>query len=475
MEAKETIVERLRRIYGDIQPTLPDGDAAPVGSYGALGDLNCPICGGVGYVTMDLPLGDPDFGRIRPCDCRKQAADDARHLTQLRQSNLIGYERMTFDTFDAERFDLRPNQKEALIRAKKMAMSFAANWKGWLFFQGGYGVGKTHLAAAIANEALRSGMDCIFQPVPDLLDWIRATYERGGEAYATRFERIKNVPVLVLDDLGAESGTEWADEKLFQIFNHRVVHDLATVITTNIDPKEMDGRIESRLNDPSLVTRIFLDIRDYRKPLIEGRTISTLRDYPDCTFATFDLRTNESISAEGRTELETALRKAREYAANPCGWIVFSGPNGVGKTHLAAAIGNEVDKRSEVRFVSVSELLDHLRATFNPSSSVSFDRLFESVKNSPVLILDYLNTSVATPWAKEKLFQIVSHRSLLRLPTVVTTNMAIKDLEPGIQSRFLDSKIVTIVTMFDVPMYGRSDDILPSREKGQRYNKFKLK
>lgn len=475
MEAKETIVERLRRIYGEIQPTVTTDGADPVGSYGALGDLNCPVCGGVGYVTIDRPLGDPDFGRIWPCECRKQAADDARQLEKLRMSNLIGYERMTFDTFDAERVDLRPSQRETLARAKKMAMNFTTSWKGWLFFQGGYGVGKTHLAAAIANEALRLGMDCIFQPVPDLLDWIRATYERGGEAYTARFERIKSVPVLVLDDLGAESGTEWADEKLFQIFNYRVVHHLATVITTNIDPKEMDGRIESRLNDPSFVTRIFLDIRDYRKPLVEGRTISTLRDYPDCSFASFSLRSDETISAEGRSELETALRKAREYAASLRGWLVFSGPNGVGKTHLAAAIGNEVDKRSEVRFVSVSELLDHLRATFNPSSSVSFDRLFESVKNSPVLILDYLNTSVATPWAKEKLFQIVSHRSLLRLPTVVTTNMAVKDLEPGIQSRFLDAKLVTIVSMFDVPMYGINSDSLPRREKKGRYDKFKLK
>ncbi len=55
----------------------------------------------------------------------------------------------------------------------------------------------------------------------------------------------------------------------------------------------------------------------------------------------------------------------------------------------------------------VPDLLDHLRATFSPSSTVSLDRRFEEVRTTPLLILDDLGTQSATPWAREKLYQIV--------------------------------------------------------------------
>ena len=89
-----------------------------------------------------------------------------------------------------------------------------------------------------------------------MLDWLRASYSAYSDSYQERFDRIRTVPVLILDDLGAESGTEWAGEKIFQILNYRTVNQLATVITTNAGLSELDGRIASRLSDPALVTQI---------------------------------------------------------------------------------------------------------------------------------------------------------------------------------------------------------------------------
>jgi DNA replication protein DnaC len=85
--------------------------------------------------------------------------------------------------------------------------------------------------------------------------------------------------VLILDDLGEESQTSWAEEKLFQLFNHRYNHRLPTVVTTNRLPEKIDQRIWSRINDRSLVVAVEVGAPDYRlraprerRPLNRGAT-----------------------------------------------------------------------------------------------------------------------------------------------------------------------------------------------------------
>jgi DNA replication protein DnaC len=163
------------------------------------------------------------------------------------------------------------------------------------------------------------------------------------------------------------------------------------------------------------------------------------------TFASFDLRKKEGLETEDQKSLERAFQAAREFADNPRGWIVFTGPYGCGKTHLAAAIANyrtEVD--SPPMFVIVPDLLDHLRATFSPSSSVTLDRLFEEVRSAPILILDDLGTQSMTAWVREKLYQLFNHRYLAELPTVITTAYLKEDIDPRLRSRMEDRRICDI-------------------------------
>ena len=99
------------------------------------------------------------------------------------------------------------------------------------------------------------------------------------------------------------------------------------------------------------------------------------------------------------------------------------GNYGSGKTHLAAAIANVQQERgAQVVFVTVPDLLDYLRVTFSPNSTGSFDRRFQTVRSAPLLVLDDLSTESATAWAKEKLFQLLNHRYVAGLPTVITSS-----------------------------------------------------
>ena len=116
------------------------------------------------------------------------------------------------------------------------------------------------------------------------------------------------------------------------------------------------------------------------------------------------------------------------------------GSNGCGKTHLAAAIANHLsDQGYPVLFVFVPYLLDHLRATYSPQSAVRYDKRFEEISEAPFLVLDGLGTESATPWAREKLYQIFNHRYVARLPTVITTTWRVEEIDPMLRTRILDS------------------------------------
>ena len=289
-----------------------------------------------------------------------------------------------------------------------------------------------------------------------MLDHLRATFSPNSPTgYDERFEQIRNTPLLILDDLGAQSNSDWAQEKLYQIFNHRYNSRLATVVTTNLELEAIEIRIRSRMVDPSLVQIIHIAAPDFRRAGVdqEQSELSTLSLHHDQTFDNFDLRERELPRGQA-SNLRNAYDTAREFAEAPADWLVFNSVGfGNGKTHLAAAIANEIQKRGEpVLFILVPDLLDHLRATFNPASGARYDKRFDEVKTAPLLILDDLGTESATAWAREKLYQLFNYRYTARLPTIITTATPIDEIDPRLATRMLDGSRCTFF-LLEVPSY----------------------
>ena len=90
-------------------------------------------------------------------------------------------------------------------------------------------------------------------------------------------------------------------------------------------------------------------------------------------------------------------------------------------------------------FVVVPDLLDYLRASFSPQAAVSLDRRFDDIKKVPILVLDDLGTESATPWAREKLFQLLNYRYDAALPTVITTSQSEDKIDPRLSTRMNDA------------------------------------
>ncbi len=417
-------------------PTSSKADGSSVEPRPA--NESCPVCGGFGVIGYDVPLDDPRFGKAYPCPtCGEQRRKERRDVLRP-LSNLDDYADKTFESFQVELRELNKAQQESLVHAWTACRAFAESPNGWLLLQGSYGCGKTHLAAAIANARVEAGQPTLFITVPDLLDHLRSTFAPDAEVdYDSLFERVRTISLLVLDDLGAESPTPWAQEKLYQIVNFRYARRLPTVFTTNVELDRLDPRIASRLSDIDVTTRVNILAPDFRDREARAGEATYLRLYTDLTFESWDARPN--LPKKDRDNLQRALNQARAFAMKPSGWLVLTGSYSCGKTHLAAAIANHRQASGEAALiVNVPDLLDYLRATFGPESRASYDRRFNELRNAPLLVLDQLGVENPSSWAREKLFQLLEHRFLAKLPTVITTNLSLEELDqkdPRLASR----------------------------------------
>ncbi len=400
-----------------------------------------------------------------PCECKRRELERGQIARLRRYSNLGPLVRLTFDNLIPQGRRGDPKNQERFARAYKAAREFAQNPKGWLVLTGVSGCGKTHLAAAIANYCIARGHPAFFIVVPDLLDHLRSTFSPSSEiSYDELFEQVKNAPLLVLDDLGTQSSTPWAREKLFQVINHRFNAQLPTVVTMNIPLEELEERLCTRLTDPNL-SRVYL-VEEREAPVLGHIGGLGLELLSSMTFENFDSR-RVNLPLELQQNLEEAFRRARQFAEQPEGWLVLLGTRGCGKTHLAAAIANyRLQQGQPVFFIEVADFLDHLRFTFSPDSKVTYDELFERVKKAPLLILDDFGEQSTTPWAQGKLYQIINYRYNARLPTVITTSLSLDEIESRMSSRMADPRL-SLVFNIRAPDY-RVDRVSTERSAPQR-------
>ena len=209
-------------------------------------DGRCSTCGGAHFVRYSVPPDDERFGKLIPCPHCRETDDD----TINRLGSLAGLPPATRQTHRFPRW-----QKSAgLAQCYNYALAFANGKRShpFLTFAGEPGTGKTHLAIAITWHWLECATGVVaYWQVEVFLDGLREGYaqaqaNKDDGTYVT-LNFAKKCSLLVLDDLGAEKATDWSTAKLDEIIDHRYLHQLATVVTLNVQPAALPPRLADRL------------------------------------------------------------------------------------------------------------------------------------------------------------------------------------------------------------------------------------
>ncbi len=190
-------------------------------------------------------------------DARREILRQEAAVSKARSLSIVG-DRFAHRTFGT--FKTRPENAQALVAAR---YAIADTPIIGAAFYGAPGVGKSHLAGAVAHELIGRGTAVIVDSVNALLRRIRSTFDAGVQLTEDEVvRRVSSVPLLVLDDLGKEHLTPWSATTLWDIVNARYERNLPLIVTSNSDlaglaarySRSIDGLDEQTL--PAMFDRI---------------------------------------------------------------------------------------------------------------------------------------------------------------------------------------------------------------------------
>ncbi|MBD5429038.1 primosomal protein DnaI [Lactobacillus sp.] len=136
---------------------------------------------------------------------------------------------------ELEEVDQNPDRMKAISEIARFLIEFDNNKHArGLYLEGDFGVGKTYLLAALANSVARKGVKVIFLHVPSFIASLSSHF--GDNSLNDEIERIANAPVVIFDDIGAETLSEWSrDDVLGVILQKRMDNELPTFFSSNLN------------------------------------------------------------------------------------------------------------------------------------------------------------------------------------------------------------------------------------------------
>jgi DNA replication protein DnaC len=224
----------------------------------------CPfgVCDGSGMLV------DDEQRTATPCRCRNLIVGE-RRAKGLSNSIPQRYRGVSFDRPPVTEM---PSATVQVVRAYLRNLDQRLDEGRGLWLYGDVGTGKTTLAMLVSRTALEAGRSVAIYSLPRLLAEIRDTYEEGSRhSYTGLLDRLAEVDLLHVDDVGTEKTSPWVLEQLYAIVNSRYEEQRSIVLTTNLDrdalSEQINPRTVSRLEEMCEELPLFgADHRKYVEP-----------------------------------------------------------------------------------------------------------------------------------------------------------------------------------------------------------------
>lgn len=225
-------------------------------------DRTCALCDGVGYTFSRDELG---YEQAKPCTCQSTE----RRIDLLNRAQLPArYSDASFPSFRAGH---SPSLKAAQSLAFRFVKEYREGDRGLLFW-GPPGSGKTHLIVAMLRYlSVNRGVAVRYIEFVHLLSQLKARFNDPA-AKGDPLEDLVRIPVLAIDELGKNRGTDWEMGVLDELISKRYNANRTTLCATNLSPLQAEGRdslpervgerIASRLNEMCWVQQV--EAPDYR-------------------------------------------------------------------------------------------------------------------------------------------------------------------------------------------------------------------
>ena len=209
--------------------------------------LYCPVCGEVTQKILPMPLLDGS-GRVKDlkvrimCACRRKELEEyENNQKKLEEVRAVqGLKRLSpmDDKLSGARlntFSETDDNSKLLKIIKSYISNFDKMYKEnqGLILYGSVGTGKSYAAAVIANELLEKKVPVV------MTSFIKILKDVGTFDDNERLDLIKNAKLLIIDDLGAERGTDYAIEKVYDIIDSRYRSNKPVILTTNLSIEQM--------------------------------------------------------------------------------------------------------------------------------------------------------------------------------------------------------------------------------------------